>query len=463
ITVDAKATNGNASHLEQGVLLSRVLWSRSVPGRIAVSAAEPVATPAGVQVPLATRDAVPGPTAPWLPGFFRSNDGTYVPFDSPSIRVVGTSLPPGPVAADAGAAFPVDAGYFAVDLDRRGRVLIARPGTQGGSDVLALGEPTGQIRAGASYSVPFPLVAPLSDGGVFGQTLTRVDDLVCLPDTFTGSQDGCWYAAPTATQTLTCFSLVDGTQTVAVGTSSSLELGPPFPGGSAGAHGSERTYLAPNDVSTSCGPVWAFLALPGNLFVAQTRVASALFGAGCFAGSFGSPVRVLPFLDGSFAVLTDVDCPTGQGWEIVQVNSNGAVTGSYLAAQGVFLPDPLVSDPPLVLAALADGNVVTMRNEPPNTVFEAWPPDGTGPVATARIPGLYLYAGGSAPRLPRNVLAGSDGSLTLLLNGATLGDVVLHFGAKLKPRFLYRYPLLANTSVLVAADAEPTVYYVDPL
>lgn len=463
LTVDAKATNGNASHLEQFVLLSRVLWSRSVPGRIAVSAADPVATPAGVQVPLATRDAVPGPTAPWLPGFFRNTDGTYVPFDSQSIRVVGASLPPGPVASDAGVPFPTDAGYFAVDLDRSGRVLMARPGVQGNSDVIALGEPSGSIRAGARYSVPFPLVAPLSDGGVSGPILTRVDDLVCLPDAFTGSQNGCWYAIPTATQTLTCFSLLDGTQTAAVGTSSSLALGPPTPGGTAGAHGKERTYLAPNDVSTSCGPVWAFLALPGSLFVPQARLADAQFGVGCNAGSFGSPVRLLPFLDGSFAVVFDVDCPTGTGWEVVKVSSNGAVTGSFLAPQGVFLPDPIVANPPLVLAALSDGNVVTMRNDPPNTVFEAWPPDGTGPSATARIPGLYVYAGNPVPRLPRNVMAASDGSLTLLLNGATLGDVVLHFGPGLKPRFVYRYPLLAQNSTLAAADGEPTVYYVDPL
>jgi hypothetical protein len=463
LTVDANATNGNASHLEQNVLLSRVLWSRSVPGRIAVAAADPVATPVGVQVPLATRDAVPGPTAPWLPGFFRSTDGTYVPFDSQSIRVVGSSLPPDPVAADAGVPFPVDGGYFAVDLDGRGRVLMARPGVQGNSDVIALGEPSGSTRAGASYAVPFPLVAPLPDGGVFGQILTRIDDLVCLPDAFTGSQDGCWYAIPTATQTLTCFSLVDGTQTAAVGTSSSLALGPPTPGGTAGAHGKERTYLAPNDVSTSCGPVWSFLALPGSLFVPQDRLADAQFGVGCYAGSFGSPVRLLPFLDGSFAVVFDVDCPSGTGWEVVKVSSNGAVTGSFMAPQGVFLPDPVLATPPLVLAATSDGNVVTMRNDPPNTVFESWPPDGTGPSATARIPGLYVYAGSPTPRLPRNVMPASDGSLTLLLNGATLGDVVLHFGPGLKPRFLYRYPLLAQSSTLAAADGEPTVYYVDPL
>ena len=256
LTVDAQATNGNASHLEQAVLLSRVLWDIAVPGRIALAAADPAATAAGVQVPLATRDAVPGATAEWLPGFFRSGDGTYVAFDPPSVRVVGPSLPPGGVAADAGAPFPVDGGYSAVEVDARGRVLFARPSLvqRGGSDVIALGEPSDPARAAASYTVPFSLVQQLVDGGVQGQVLTRMDDLLCLPDAFTGSQDGCWYAAPTATQTVSCLSLADGAETTRVGTSTTLELGPPTPGGTAGAHGSARTYLAPNDVSTSCGP-----------------------------------------------------------------------------------------------------------------------------------------------------------------------------------------------------------------
>ena len=152
LTVDARATNGNASHLEQGVLLSRVLWSRAVPGRIAVTAADPVATAAGVGLPLATRDAVPGPTAEWLPGFFRSADGVYVPFDPATIQVAGPSLPPGVAALEAGTPFPADAGYFAVEFDARGRVLMARPSTtqRGGSDVVALAVADGSGRAAAS-------------------------------------------------------------------------------------------------------------------------------------------------------------------------------------------------------------------------------------------------------------------------------------------------------------------------
>jgi hypothetical protein len=454
ITVDARPPTGTRATSSRACCSAACSGIARSPGG---SRSQPPtrSPPRRGSAPLATRDAVPGATAEWLPGFFHSSDGRYVPFDAPR-SVVGPSLPRG-VVADAGTTFPTDAGYFAVEFDARGRALLARPSTAqpGGSDVIALGEPAGQVRAAASYVVPFPLVAPLPDGGVQGQVLTRMDDLVCLPDTFTGSVDGCVYAAPTATQTVSCLSLVDGAQTTAVGTSTTLELGPPAPGGTAGAHGSARTYLAPNDVSTSCGPAWAFLAFPGNLFVPQARVAAAVFGAGCFAGSVQ---RLLPFLDGSFAVLLDVSCGTGAGQELIRVSSSGAVTGSYLATQGV----PLTS-PPLLLAAQADGQVVTMRNAPPNTVFEAWPPDGTGPAATARVAGLYVYTATPTPRLGRNVAAGANGSLTVLLNSATLGDVVLHFGPGLKPRWINRYPLLATTSTLVAADGEPTVYYVDPL
>ena len=51
----------------------------------------------------------------------------------------------------------------------------------------------------------------------------------------------------------------------------------------------------------------------------------------------------------------------------------------------------------------------------------------------------------------------------MLLNSATLGDVVLHFGPGLTPRWLYRYPRIVQNSSLIAGDDQGTVYYVDPL
>ena len=102
-----------------------------------------------------------------------------------------------------------------------------------------------------------------------------------------------------------------------------------------------------------------------------------------------------------------------------------------------------------------------MRNDPPYTTFEAWLPDGAGPVATARVPGLYVY-GQAAQRLAKNVRSATDGSLSVLLNSATLGDVVLHFGPGLEPRWLYRYPRIAQNSSLIGGVDQGNVYYVDP-
>ncbi|MGZ6071264.1 MAG: hypothetical protein ACXWK8_08595, partial [Myxococcaceae bacterium] len=232
LTVDARATNGNASHLEQGVLLSRVLWDRLVPGRIAIDAAEPVATPRGIQVPLAKSSTV-NATSDWLPGFFRQSDGTYVPFDPNSVLVSAQPLPDpdagsgnggeggtpdggatdaGPILNDAGVAvvtqgaigipdggtipFPQDAGFVAADFDARGNVLFTR--TQGtGSDVIALGEPLHGPRPATGYSVPFLLDSLQADGSVTGPPLTRLDDLVCPPDALTGAQNGCYFGAAT--------------------------------------------------------------------------------------------------------------------------------------------------------------------------------------------------------------------------------------------------------------------------
>jgi len=61
------------------------------------------------------------------------------------------------------------------------------------------------------------------------------------------------------------------------------------------------------------------------------------------------------------------------------------------------------------------------------------------------------------------VVASADGTLSVLLNSATLGDVVVNFSPVLKPAWIYRYNRIANASTLAADDAHAQVYYVDPL
>jgi hypothetical protein len=527
LTVDARATNGNASHIEQGVLLSRVLWDRIVPGRIANDAAEPVATARGIQVALA-KNATVNAASDWLPGFFRANDGTYVPFDPNSILVSGNPLPDPPaldasadndagadagdggnqgeggtpdsgsdagpdagapdagITADAGyippfpyalaipdggtIPFPQNAGFVAADFDGHGNVLFTRPdpNQRVGSDVIALGEPINGPRPATGYSVPFALDSMQTDGGVSGPVLTRMDDLVCVPDALFGTPNPC-YGAP-ATHTVNCLQASTGLQFPGVGNASaSMDLAGPTPGGTAGAFGAVRTYLAPNDTATTCGPTWSTFALPQSLFVPQPRNDTAFGNSGVGACAVLSVNRLLPVVDGSFVVGVNIDCGVAAAlprWLVVQVSAAGLITGSYLAKLGT----PLASQPQ-VLGVLQGGTfgttsalgaVVTMRNDPPYTTFEAWLPDGTGPIATARVPGLYVYAQ-AGQRLAKNVRSATDGSLTVLLGSATLGDVVLHIGPGLHPQWLYRYPrVVITTSALIAEPGAGNVYYVDP-
>jgi len=477
-----------------------------------------VATARGIQVALAKNTTVSA-TSDWLPGFFKAGDGTYVPFDPNSILVSSDPLPPppdpdagppgdggnggeggtpdagadagpdaglqdaGPIVADAGFVppfpyalaipdggtipFPQDAGFVAADFDSHGTVLFTRPGsTRGSSDVIALGEPINGPRPATGYSIPFTLDVLQPDGTVLGPVLTRMDDLVCIPDVVNGAPtNGC--SGFPATHTVGCVQPSTGQLVIGTGDNNgnpALDLAGPTPGGTAGAFDAVRTYFAPNDTATICGPTWSVFAFPQSAFVPQQRNASAF--AGCTVLSVN---RLLPVVDGSFAVGVNLDCGVAAAlprWVVLQVSAAGAITGSYLAKVGV----PLASQPQ-VLGVLqggtfgtisAVGAIVTMRNDPPYTTFEAWLPDGAGPVATARVPGLFVYAS-AASRLGSNVKSATDGSLSALLGSATLGDVVLHIGPGLHPRWLYRYPRVVLTpSALIGDPSVGNVYYVDP-
>lgn len=474
LTVDARATNGNASHLEQVVLLSRVLWDRAVPGRIALAAAAPPVTPQGIGVALATVDTNPGtnPNVEWLPGFFRAADGTYVPFNPTKTSLVVTGggggiSPFGPLAgppvqqvgvdagvdagtggADAGVTFPVDAGFLAIDFDALGRTVFQGPSSQRLSRVIiTLGEPAAgtDVRPGTAYLLPGPFVKPL----------TRVDDLLCFPDPSLTPGQGC--AASPVTQLAGCVSAPDGGLVVASGTSVQLPLGAADAGSTAGAIGAARTYLAPNDEASACGQAWSVFGLASNLAVFQSRTDPAFGGGFCRAISVA---RLLPVPDGSFVVSVNVDCGAAApapGYVVLRVGASGSILGSYVYKQGVAGPTQ-----PAVLAALNDGSVVTIRNDPPNTTFELWTLNGSTPSATARVNGLYVYRPTPA-RLASNVQSGADGSFTVLLSSAALGDVVLHVGPGLKPKWIYRYPrVVVGTSALVSSPALGNVYYVDP-
>ena len=399
LSVDARsASNGNPTHVDLSLLLTRVTWDRPSAGRMALTAAEAVATADGVQLPLATDDLLPGPTSRWLPGLHAAADGTFHAFNS-------GQLPGG-----------LDGGYLARGLDAQGRTLFSSAAGAALSFLPATfpGPPQ-------AFNVPFPL----------GPPLTRVGSALCAPDVLGGTPSG-GCVAGTATQTLSCVG-AGGPVPGLSGSSTTLSLGAPTPGATAGSGGAlpdggvATAYLAP--AGTACGDLWAVGALGGS-FAFTPRADPDR--PGC---SFLGVRRLFAVGDGTFAVALDASCGGVSDFPLVRVDASGKLLGGYVTARTAPAPAPVEA-----IAALRDGSLVSLRNAPPFTVFERWLPGGTQPASTASISGLYAFVPGAQPAAPVNVSPRDDGSLTVLLGGGPNGTAVAHFGPGLSPRWLYFYP-----------------------
>jgi len=406
---------GNSVHIERQVLLSRLVWDQPISGRPALAATEPLATSDGLQLPLATVDLEPDADSAWVPGFLSASEGTFTGFDPGSSTGV------------------LDGGYRGLGIDLGGRSFFGGNAASS-TDILVVPAP-GTSGSPVAFNVPFALVPPV----------TRVGDALCGLDVVlpTPPDGGC---AAAATQRLLCVLADGGTPSIAPG--SVATLGGPAPGT---VTASGDNYLSPNG-QPACGQAWSFGALGGTL-VPQSRTD----GRGC---TVNSVQRLLPFGGGSFALALTASCAGAPDFPIVQVSSSGAVTGQYVTAAGA--PAPVQRE---VLAVLVDGKVVTSRLEVPDTVFEAWAPGATTPDATARISGLYAYVPSTPSEVvPRNVAAGADGQLTVLLSGAPDGVAVAHFAPNLELRWLYLYPRkVTPTAVRLVASstAGGDVYLVD--
>jgi hypothetical protein len=421
LTVDAKALNGNATHLDLGVELSRVVWDRYIPGQPASSspinwAAEPVAFDGGLALPLAT--ALPaGATSAWLPGTLSREDGTFLPFPT----------------LDGG--YPMgDGGYLARGINAEGQTLFARF-TGNASDLLYWPSDGGFLPG--SFPGP-PLSTPL----------TAVDNLLCLPDSVTFCNDA-------AIEALTCFTPQLTTVSAASGVTFT---GPPTPGVVAGAGG---RYLSPN--VGLCGSSWNLVDL------SQQSVSFGPIGdpngvaRNC---QIQSVSKLLAVGDGTFVVQLTSSCGlTGVPlleYPILRVGAGSKILGAYTAPLST--PRPVQRE---LVAVLADKRVVTLRNQPPYTDFELWSPNPTTidvPDINTQVAGLYDTADtalGSV--LAQSTYSAVDGSFAVLLTGAPLGVGILAFGPGLRPLWFYLYPRLTNASLsrLVSQPSVPEVYLVD--
>jgi hypothetical protein len=411
LSVDARsADNGNPTHVDLSLLLSRVVWDRPAPGRLALLAGSAVATGLGIHVPLATDDLVPTPSSRWLPGLLGASDGTYLPFDP-------TLLPGG-----------LDGGYQAFQLDAKGDTLFMLAGS-------------GLWFPPAATSTPPTVNLP-----GFARPLIRALDLLCAPDVFSPPGAGCLGAG--TVQSVTCAS-PSQSGVVAAGSSPTLSLGQPTPGATLA---SGASYLAP--AAPGCGDLWAFGPLGGGLsFASHADPARP-------ACNLGAVLAALPVGDGSFIVALSGSCGGVPDFPILRVDSSGALRGAYVAPRAS--PAPVPVQP---VAALPDGTLVTTRNAPPYTVFERWAEDGPSPLETSSLAGLYTTVPGQFPTVPANAVVGSDGTLTVLLSGGPNGAAVAHFGPGLIARWLYFYERTlvpaSDAPALVGAPSLQNLYLLD--
>jgi hypothetical protein len=412
LTVDARALNGNATHLDLSVELSRTVWDRYIPGQPAETnstwAAEPVAFAGGLALPLAT-SAPAGSNSAWLPGLLRAEDGTFVPF-------VGQ--------------LPVDGGYRARGINALGETLFAA--SSGGG--LLLATPGGGAFLGGNFA------------GAVTPPLTAADTLLCLPTTLAACTDA-------GTESLTCFTPQLSTVTV---TSGLAATGPPAPGVVAGAGG---RYLAPN--VAVCGSSWNLVDFDAGTISFGPTVDPNGATRNCVIQAVS---KLLAVGDGTFVVQLTSRCAPAAGlvtaeYPILRVGTGSSILGAYTAPLGT--PAPLQRE---VVAALADGGVVTLSNQPPTTNFELWGLNQPSPDIISPIAGLYETVDAvQGSILGRSSYAGVEGSFAVLLSGAPLGVGLLAFGPALRPLWLYLYPRVTNsaTARLISGPAVQDVYFVD--
>ena len=524
LTVDARATNGNASHLEQNVLLSRVLWDRIVPGRIAIDAAEPVATARGIQVALAKSTTV-NATADWLPGFFWAKDGTYVPFDPNGILNLGRPAPRSRRRARSGQRRRVGRrerrrgwssglGHRCRPRTRRRFPRRQRPHRRGIRIVIGapdavtipMGVPSPFPRTGASwratstatatcsspgrtparaeaatsspsasringprpatgYSVPFVLDTLQSDGTVTGPVLTRMDDLVRIRT-----------PSPAFQRLLRRAS--DPHRGVPPGLDRKAFPRPrrqhrqPGSGARAAHSGADGWRLRRAHLPLAQRRRLVLRAGLELLRLPRRQLRPAAPGRsgprrGRLHGADGQPAA------------------PGGGWKLRARSDHGLqrrrrdhqLRGRARRAQrqhrrqlsGQGRRD--ASDPApgsrcapgrdLLRRWRGDRSGVTLRNNPPYTTFEAWLPDGAAPVATARIPGLYVYGAATYTAGGERALGhGRQSHPAAQQRNARRRGVALWPGADAEVPL--PLPRIAQNSSLIGGVDQGNVYYVDP-
>lgn len=416
LSIEGMAESGNPTRLELSILLSRIVWERSVPGGLIGPSRElrPAGTRQGVTLPV----PVGGDARwPWLPSYLRASDGVLTPIAS---GLLEGSVSPVPRA-----------------ISSEGLVLLQ-------ADAEA-----SWVQFGGQTSTPIAPGLRAPDAGTSFEKLYPAESAVCeeLVDPYAG--------CALVNYEVNCAHPDGGTVRGAVRPATDELIEPSnvvVRSGDVyiGASVAQGGFLCCPDVTGACKPRGLLVGTPSAL---------SFWHPPSFDGAY--LLRLLPVGDGSFVMATD----DGQ-LHIQHLDPVKKVRlGSYLElAPGK--PPPSGSQ---AVMALPDATILVVRpSDPPtHTLIERWKPGAVAPLASARLTGSlrYFIDPNAAPELPLN--AGFDpgtGEIAMLLESGVDGaesHYVALLGPDLGPRLLFRYPRRTSALTLAWNDGGELIYLVD--
>jgi hypothetical protein len=432
VSVSVLAENGNPTRLDQTVQLSRIIFSRPVPGGISSPAPDvngtwvrAVGTVSGLALHV-PKDSV---GSQWVPGWMEAGSGALS-------MVADTAIEPG-------------SGFAAKAFDGKGRALMHTDFWAGSAQDRLVNF------GGQSYTGVAQLMGA-ADAGVLS-ALGLTGDALCLETVPAPLTAACpvqyQLACLEGDGGMTQVSVASGAGLLQVSTvmlrSGPIQLNFPPP---LAASGFCCGGGAPGQPPTTCRVERGALIGPSNNLVFKDVLDGGTLG------------RALPVGDGTFALsYTVTSVVAGLSQDVTErFDSQGTRAERYFGDAGI--------PPADVVIATSAGAVVALRRPPPNTqtLVELWRPGAAVAQVSFSLPGYWSFVRGAVPQLPTNAIVDrATGRIAMLLKvgGATQGQYrVAVFDASLRPRWIYSYPAaIPDTAppALMADEPGSALYLVD--
>ena len=426
ISVDAVGSNGNVGHTEQPLLVSRVLWTQSLPGPL---------TSFGLQDPYPAYGALAGPSSltlafgyieGWQPGWYL-DDGSFVgaPPLAAFTDMYSAMDQAGNVYITSGLAALRGGGVSASVATASTATATDTPITLPGNGVYTL-----------SPTAPQTPVATGLTNVPSGQSL--VGNELCVPNYWCGSGPAlvnCIDAAGTQTSLSSTQELATWSYSVASG-SALLQVGV---GECDAGVITGRVGFAAGDTKTGS-------------FTATYDFDAGTLGDCTYSGAMdGWPVG-----DGRSAIIAGVTCTDAllnvtSGTSAMLVDQNANVLGDYFDE---------ATATPMIVGMLPDARMLALEPGALSTQIVAYATDQTvTPIAT--LPGVFAFNAVPTPNgpqavpnlIPRSVVQQPDRIAFLAYTDSRSAAVVVLDTAG-QPQWVYRYPYAIDA---LQTGASPTL------